>query len=83
MKTLWTKGSKNPKEIALHFKEAHILRERLVVMLEEKIDSEIRERLNKSSYTSPSWALRQADSLGYMRALKEAISLLIEGKEDE
>lgn len=82
MKTVWTKGVENPQEIKQLFKEAHILRQRLVELLEDKTGSETRDRLNKASYASPSWALRQADSVGYCRAISEVISLLTEGKED-
>lgn len=78
MKTPWTKGlsldSKN--EITLSFHASGLLRERLVLLLKEKITLADKESYSKEGYSSPNWAYAQADTAGYKRALHEIISLI-------
>ena len=78
MKTQWTKGLNAQKklEITQDFKASGALRERLTLLLTEKIASRRGRAITEEAYASPSWALLQADATGYERALHEAISLL-------
>ena len=46
---------------------------RLVNLLKEKIDES--RKTNKADYDSPAWAYKQADRLGYERALTDIIAL--------
>lgn len=81
MKTIITKGL--PKDEAGEIKSAFLsavrLRRRLVTLLDDKIDSHFRAQFNRDNYESPSWSLQQADSMGYVRALQEVVSLLSSG----
>lgn len=78
MKTSLTKGLSQAQSIELRkdFEHSTILRRRMVELLREKIDSRRVESISKEDYTSPSWAYKQADSIGYERAMQEVISLL-------
>jgi hypothetical protein len=78
MKTLWTKGLDKDakKDIESYFKGSVLLRKRLKEILEEKSDARERENLNVEGYETANWAFKQADALGYKRAMKEVISIL-------
>jgi hypothetical protein len=78
MKTSWTDGLESDvaKEVRLNFKESRIMRERLKVMLDKKINSNRSSVTKKDAYNSPNWALLQADNVGYERAMKEILSVL-------
>lgn len=54
------------------------LRKRLVELLRTKQEQSYNERISKTTYESPNWALVQADGVGYERGIKELISLLSE-----
>jgi len=79
MKTVWTQnlpeGSKKD-DITSSYQSGTVLRGRLKELLQDKIDTEVTSRLKREDYESPSWAFKQADSIGYTRALKEIISLI-------
>jgi len=78
MKKSWTNGL--DKDLALevrqHFTSSLILRKRLVAMLLEKDIEFSREGRSKGGYDCPNWAYKQADSVGYSRALHEIIALI-------
>lgn len=79
MKTVWTSGleSQDKKDVTANFKEAIVLRKRLVEMLEKKIISSRNACVSKDLYSeTANWPLLQADGIGYERALKEIISLI-------
>lgn len=78
MKTVWTKGmdEKRKEEMQKEFQSASALRSRLTELLESKIAVANSELRTKSNYEEPSWAFKQADGIGYERALYEVISLL-------
>lgn len=78
MKTSWTKGLSPDKkeEIKREFDASGILRERLKLILEEKMEVARKGSLSKDAYQSPNWAYLQADAVGVQRALEEVISLL-------
>lgn len=52
-------------------------------LLREKLAYLQRKSLGKQEYDSPSWALAQADAVGYMRALSEVIDLLALDREQK
>lgn len=64
------------KEVDQEFAASGLLREQLVKVLSDKIESAHKECRAKSTYEVSNWAYLQADALGYERALEEAISLL-------
>ena len=43
---------------------------------DKKVEKEFAFIRQKQNYESPSWALTQADSIGYLRAYEEILSLL-------
>lgn len=78
MKSTITKGLTEDErmEITQDFIRSHALRKRLSAIFNEKISSSRGKSISVDAYDSPNWALRQADEIGYERALNEVISLL-------
>lgn len=78
MKTIWTKGLEEDEveEIGLHFNSSKVLRDRLSHIVNEKIDAKEREVMSAQEYEKSNWAFKQADSVGYKRAMKEILSLI-------
>jgi hypothetical protein len=78
MKTSWLANltEQQKEEVRLNFLHSGVVRERLTAILNAKIETNERELVTKEMYDSPSWALRQADGVGYKRAMNEVISLL-------
>lgn len=84
MKTIITKGLEPDvaKEIRGDFKSSHLIRKRLITIIEDKIDDARKGLRQKVNYSNSSWAFLQADGMGYERALHEIISLLDENETD-
>ncbi len=80
MKTTMRKGlsGERLKNVLEEFRAGTAFREQLVLVIKQKIDSNKREVLSKSSYESPAWPFLQADANGYARGLLEVISLITE-----
>lgn len=78
MKTVWTNGlsTQQKEEMRADFLSAGRLRERGIEIARKKIETARKSSILKDSYESPNWALLQADSCGYIRALEEIISIL-------
>lgn len=78
MKTVWRKGlnEQEAAEVASSFVASANIRKRLRHILEEKIETKRRETISDDAYKLPSWALYQADAIGYERAMNEIISLI-------
>ena len=78
MKTVWTKGlNEDAKdELQREFVASTYIRKRLSQILQDKIELSHSELRAKASYENPAWAFKQADGMGYERALSEVISLL-------
>jgi len=79
MKTNYTKGVKDvglKQEIKQNFIASQLTRERLTMIIDEMIGQ--CERMSRSSegYETPNWAFKQADSIGYLRAMHEIKELL-------
>lgn len=81
MKASWTSGLNKElaTDVRINFKEALVVRRRLVKMLNDKIDASAKEGRSKVLYDNPNWALLQADQRGYERAISDIISLIDEG----
>jgi hypothetical protein len=82
MKQSWILGLEPDiaKEIKGDFKSSLLVRNRLAVLLNDKITSSRRALVNKEGYEVANWAYKQADGIGYERALQEVISLILEDK---
>lgn len=80
MKQSWTKGitKENAVELRQNFKEALVMRRRLVSLLKDKVETSDANSRSKLLYDNPNWALLQADQRGYERALEEVIELIFE-----
>lgn len=82
MNTAWTKGlkkgSQEYKDVEEAFASSPFLRKHLVKILQEFENDELASSLKAANYESPSWALKQADSIGYARALRKVMSILTE-----
>ena len=77
MKTVWTKGMDPKQKEALRasFGASADIRERAIVLLREKVETNRKHRRADAAYESPNWAYQQADLCGYERALEEMINL--------
>jgi len=80
MKASWTQGLEDQlaKDVRGDFKSSLIIRKRLATLLEDKIRSADKTAMNKDGYDISNWALKQADLIGFKRALNEIIELILE-----
>ncbi len=80
MKKSWFDGLTDDqiKEVRGDFKSSLVVRNRLRVLIEKKIESARDASLTKGGYEVANWAFKQADGIGYERALKEVIDLITE-----
>lgn len=76
MKTVWTKGKNKEevKDIKSTFLASLVVRKRLQEILAERLVSV--DKSSPDDYETPSWALKQADKVGFKRALQEIYNLL-------
>ena len=69
-----------PKDEQAEFKTRIVLAapvlERLQELLNVKLVESTKENYKKTNYDSPSWAMMQADHIGYSRALNEILTFL-------
>jgi len=70
------RGREAPEELESKFLEQKDLFKIVYEIAQTKIDEEYKSSIKKSNYETPCWAERQADSIGYARALEEIKSLL-------
>lgn len=86
MNTAWTKGFKKGsdeyKDIEAAFAASSLIRNRLIEMLEDMYATETKARTSSSDYESPAWAYKQADAIGFARAISKIISLLPDDKKN-
>lgn len=78
MHVLWTshiKDEEEKEEFRKYVGNSTSLLDRLSDIIRTKIQAAEAARLSKMGYTSPSWALEQADHIGYLRAWHEILSL--------
>lgn len=80
MKTSWTKGldEQKVKDIRDLYKQSHIVRKRLQVILMELIEDKRKGQVLEALYDKPNWAYHQADRTGYERAIRDVIELISE-----
>lgn len=81
MKSTWAPASMDAdrkEEIKKAFSASTVIRRRLMEILDQKKNGSIHACQSKNLYENPNWALLQADSRGYERALKEIKNLLEE-----
>jgi len=78
MKKSWTQGldETRTKDVRGDYLSSLILRKRLVELLEEKITIAETTSLNKEGYDVANWAYKQADLIGFKRALRDVINLV-------
>jgi len=74
VKTVWIANADNKAELRQAYGASSVIRKRLSLMCNKKIEGGF--VLTKDDYDSPNWQYRQADAVGYRRALEEVISLL-------
>jgi len=79
MKQSWTTGLPldAQKELKGDFISSQVTRKRLIKLLEDKMTSAQDLSETKDGYDITNWAYKQADNVGYQRALKEVIDLII------
>ena len=75
MLTLWFQHLKDPLQQA-QFKKDVELSEKVLDRLKQICYTKVKVESKISDYDSPAWAYRQADLLGYNRALNEIIELI-------
>jgi hypothetical protein len=80
MRQSWTNGlaPDAAKELRGDFFSSQVTRKRLAVLLEDKMKAAQDLSETKGGYDVPNWAYKQADNVGYQRALKEVIDLILE-----
>lgn len=64
-------------ELEKDFNSCPLLREQLVKICLKKVEGIRAEARSKDGYETPNWAFKQADAVGYERALHELMSLLV------
>jgi hypothetical protein len=74
--TAYVKDEDRKKEIEQSFRAAVVMRKRLIEILKRKQEGSFKNSFLEEGYESSNWALKQADSRGYERALHEIMSLL-------
>ncbi len=72
----WTAGVEAPEEFEAKLKEQKPLFQRLYAILNEKTSANYKQNIRADKYEIPNWSERQADSIGYARALEEVKQLL-------
>jgi hypothetical protein len=80
MKSSWTQGLDEQaiKDVKGDFLSSLVTRKRLAVLLNKKIEEAETTALNKEGYDVSNWALKQADLIGYKRALSDVIKLILD-----
>lgn len=78
MKQSWTAGldKELAKDVKINYLEALVMRRRLIKMLEAKVALSQKQGRSKEAYSSPNWALEQADARGYERAMMDVVDLI-------
>ncbi len=78
MKTSWLQGLDPDiaKEIKGDYLSSKLTRNRLSQLIEDRIAASHKASILKDGYDSPNWAFKQADQVGFERALREVLSLI-------
>lgn len=77
MKKSWVKGldQGQAEDVEAAYKASGLLRSRIKEMLDELQETAVNTTLLKDNYSQPNWDKKQADTVGYIRALKEISNL--------
>lgn len=86
MNTAWTKGLKKGsdelKDLEAAYAASGLLRSHLVRVLQGIYEQETKARLADANYDGQAWAYKQADAIGYARAISKIISILADDKKN-
>lgn len=69
-------GSKEEKEEQFNSSNSRHVRRAIVEYLEEIEDARLTDMLSRKHYTAGSWPEQQADTIGYIRALRELKAII-------
>lgn len=69
-------SAEEKEEIRGSYVASYAYHQKLLEVLQDKLDAVENESLSKDLYENPNWAYRQADIAGYKRAIKEIKSFL-------
>lgn len=74
----WTEGLDKTaaSEMRQDFLASKPVRDRLAVLINAKIEKANKAQLLTGNYDCPNWAYKQADNVGYNRALEEILKLI-------
>ena len=80
MKAAWTAGleEQRVKDIRGDFKSSLLVRKRLKEILEGRIETSLIAMTNKNNYDIANWSYLMADNVGYARAMREVINLILD-----
>lgn len=80
MKAVWLKDCKT-KEDKEKVKQAILSSQESLSRLQKILEPMLRETPPQADYDSPSWAYKQADRIGYNRALNQVLDIINLDKE--
>jgi hypothetical protein len=75
MKSHWFKQCKT-KEDKEKVKQSLLSNQESLLRLESILESMLKETPTSADYDSPSWAYKQADRIGYNRALNQVLDII-------
>jgi hypothetical protein len=80
MKASWLQGldEQLAKDVSGDFKSSLVTRKRLATLLEEKVKEKENSSLSAEEYNVANWAYKQADQVGYKRAIRDVLNLILE-----
>ena len=78
MKQAWIQGldATQEEDIRGSYTAAFLVRQRMELLLGDRITASNKQLASKNLFESPNWALVQAEGRGYERALHEIVQLL-------
>jgi hypothetical protein len=70
-------------ELVLHLKGADTVLERLHSILDQRIEDSESKQCSEKAYDCPNWTYKQADAMGYQRALRMVQELITKREKDK
>lgn len=64
------------EELRAEFMSSALFRRQLTLAVQSLADASGRASISEKAYESPNWAYKQADAVGYERAVSDVISLI-------
>ena len=79
----WTTGLSREESEALlsELERCSLVRKRFIYLLDRELNSTVATQISKNSYDSPNWSFKQADAIGFHRAIVEMTNLFKEIEE--